>query len=234
MISLHTKIATSLVEIDPVFLQKTIFNFVNVFLLYHYNFPLQKKSVPIWTKLNPLHPRMICATFGWFKISQWFWRRILLNFDNFFVCVFLYYLLLKKGVALRLKNLNLIHPRTLCAKCGWNWPSCSAVFIFKKYFNVPIDISLFFPLKKGGSFIWTKLNSLYPRILCVKFIWNWLSDFGEDFLNFYKVFLPFRNYLSLENWVPFIWTNLNPIQALCQVWLNLYQWFWRRWVAFFE
>ena len=35
----------------------------------------------LWTNLNPLHPRMFCAKFGWFwrrmffKLSQRFWRR---------------------------------------------------------------------------------------------------------------------------------------------------------------
>ena len=40
-------------------------NFVNVFLLFHYNLPLEKGILLILTNLNPLHTRMVCAKFGW-------------------------------------------------------------------------------------------------------------------------------------------------------------------------
>ena len=37
-----------------------------------------------------------------------------------------------------------------------------------------------FSLEKDGSFIWTNLNLLHPRMLCVKFCWKWPSGFGEE------------------------------------------------------
>ena len=44
------------------------FNFVNVFC-YIVVISLWKRAGPfIWTNVNPLHPRMICAKFGW----NWF------------------------------------------------------------------------------------------------------------------------------------------------------------------
>ena len=55
----------SLVEIDPVALEKKIFkDFVEVFSLFHNNLPLEKSGAFIWTNVNLLHPRMLCAMFG--------------------------------------------------------------------------------------------------------------------------------------------------------------------------
>ena len=39
--------------------------------------------------------------------------------------LFCNYLLLDKGVVLHLKNLNPLHPRMLCVKVSFNWPSGS-------------------------------------------------------------------------------------------------------------
>ena len=57
----------SLFEIGPVVLEKKIFKFVNVFLQFCNYFPLGIGCAGpfIWTNLNPLHPRMFCAMFGW-------------------------------------------------------------------------------------------------------------------------------------------------------------------------
>ena len=69
-------------------------------------------------------------------------------------------------------KLNLIHPRMLCAKFGWNWLSGSGeedFLISSLYFLYFVIIS---PRKRVGPFIWTKLNPLHPRILCAKFGWN--------------------------------------------------------------
>ena len=81
-------------------------------------------------------------------------------------------------------------------------------------------------------FIWTNLILYHPRLLFAKFGWNWSSGTGEeDFLNFVNIFSLFRNYLPLGNGGTL---HLNkqefpsPKDALCQVWLKLAQWFWRR------
>ena len=75
----------------------------------------------IWTNLNPLHPRMHCAKFGWnwrggsgegdFKISS----NVFSLFGN--------YLPLEKDGSFIWINLNPLYPRILCAKFCWNWPS---------------------------------------------------------------------------------------------------------------
>ena len=81
------------------------------------------------------------------------------------------------------KNLNPFHPRMLCANFGWNFLSGSVgkdFLILTMYFHYFVIIS---PRKRAGPFIWTNLNSLYPRMLWSKFGWNWLSGSGEeDFL----------------------------------------------------
>ena len=51
------------------------------------------------------------------------------------------------------------------------------------------------------------------------------------FFNFVSVFSLFRNYLLLENGGALHLNNVespSPKDALCQVWLKLAQWFWRR------
>jgi hypothetical protein len=40
------------------------------------------------------------------------------------------------------------------------------------------------PLKRTWLFIWTIQNSLYPRIICTKFDWNWPASSVEDFFQY--------------------------------------------------
>ena len=77
-------------------------------------------------------------------------------------------------------NLNPLHPRMLCVKFGWNWPSGSGeedFLILSTYFRYFVIIS---PWKRAGHFIWTNLNPLPPRMLCAKFGWKWSSGSGEE------------------------------------------------------
>ena len=72
-------------------------------------------------------------------------------------------------------NLNPIHPRMLCAKFGWNWPSGSRGEDFFNFINVISLFHNYLPLE-----IWTNLNPLHLGILCAKFGWNWSSGSGEE------------------------------------------------------
>ena len=85
--------------------------------------PWKRMGPFIWTNLNPLHPRKLCAKFSWnwpsgsgeedFLISSMYFR---------------YFLIIspwKRAGPFIWTNLNLLHPRMLCAKFGWNWPSSS-------------------------------------------------------------------------------------------------------------
>ena len=91
------------------------------------------------------------------------------------------------------------------------------IFFLRMYFRYFIIIS---PWKRAWPFIRTNLNPIYSMMLCAKFGWNRPIGSGdEDLLVSSVYFLLFRYYLTLENGVAFIWTNLNP--ELCHVWLKL-------------
>ena len=69
-------------------------------------------------------------------------------------------------------------------------------------------------------------------MLCAKFGFKLAQWFGRRrFSNFVNVFSLFRNYLPLEKGGALHLKKLespSPKDALCQVWLKLAQWFWRR------
>ena len=73
----------SLVKIGPVVLEKRFFNYVNVFSLFRCYLLLENGVVFIWTSLNPIHPKMLCAKFGW-NFGKWFLRR----YFKFRQCIF--------------------------------------------------------------------------------------------------------------------------------------------------
>ena len=101
----------------------------------------------------------------------------------------------------------------------------------KKPYNNHSQKPFIYFMRTEWFLIWTNLNPLHPWMHCAKFGWNWPSSFGEEDFKISSIFFLFRNYLPLENWGPFIWTKLespSTKDALCQVWLKLAQWFWRR------
>ena len=100
------------------------------------------------------------------------------------------------------------------------------VILFSRmYFRYFIIIS---PWKRAWPFIRTNLNPIYSMMLCDEFGWNRpIGSGNEDLLVSSMYFLLFRYYLTLENGVAFIRTNLNP--DLCHVWLKLTEWFRKRW-----
>ena len=68
----------------------------------------------------------------------------------------------------------------ICAKFGWNWPSGSGeedFLNFSMYFRNFVIIS---PGKRARPFIWTNLNSLYLRMHCANFDWNWPNGSVEE------------------------------------------------------
>ena len=94
------------------------------------------------------------------------------------------------------------HPKMLCAELGWNWSNGSGEFFF----------------------ISSNLIPLPARLFSAKFSWNWPSVFTNEILLF-------RYYLPVEKGVTFHLTKpKTPLckDDLCQVWLKLAQWFWRR------
>ena len=140
--------------------------------------PWKRAGPFIGTNLNPLHPRMLCAKFSWNWLSGPGEKDfiILSMYFHYFVIISPW----KRAGFFIWTNLIPLHPRMLSAKFGWNWLSGSGeedFLILSMYFPFVVIIS---PLKRAGSFIWTNLNPLHPRMLFAKFGWNWPSGFGEE------------------------------------------------------
>ena len=114
----------------------------------------------------------------WLKLAHWFCRRRLLKFVNVFPLILIS--LLGKGGDFHLKKLKSPSLKDALCNVWWNWPTGSVEEDFKilsMYFRYFVIIS---PWKRAGSFIWTNLNPLHPRMLCAKFGWKWLSGSGEE------------------------------------------------------
>ena len=77
----------------------------------------------IWTNLNPLHPRMHCAKFGWNWPSGSGEEDLLIS--SMYFCNFIFISPWKRAGAFIWTNLNPLHLRMFCAKFDWNWPSGS-------------------------------------------------------------------------------------------------------------
>ena len=73
----------SLVEIDQWFWKRKYLNFINVLSLFPNISPWKKERPFMWTNLNSLHPRMLCAQFGW-NWPKGSWEEEFLNFFNVF------------------------------------------------------------------------------------------------------------------------------------------------------
>ena len=132
----------------------------------------------IWSNLDPYHPLMLCAKFGWNWLSGSGEEDFLISsmYFRYFIIISPW----KRTGPFIWKNLNPLHPRMLGIKFGWNWPCGSGeenFLISSMYFHYFIIIS---PWKRVGPFIWTNLNPLHPRMHCVKFVWNWPSGSGEE------------------------------------------------------
>ena len=112
----------------------------------------------IWTNWNPLHPRMLCAKFGWN------WASGSVEEDFLILSMyFLYFVIIspwKRAGPFIWTNWNPLHPRMLCAKFSWNWPSGSGEEYFSNssmYFHNFVIISSCISIR-AWPFIWTNLN----------------------------------------------------------------------------
>ena len=113
------------------------------------------------------------------KLVQWFWRRRFFKISSMYFQYFVIIFPWKKTGPFVWTNLNPLHPRMLCAKFGWNWPSGSVgnflyfVDVFHYFIIIP-------PWKRIGPFIWKILTPLNPRMHCAKFGWNLPSCSWEE------------------------------------------------------
>ena len=96
------------------------------------------------------------------------------------------------------------HKDTLRQNFGWNWSSGSGEDDFKISMSMYICYFIILsPWKKEWPLIWTYLNSLHLRLLCVMFGWNKPSGSG-DFLKILSTY--FRYFFLLfplgKGWGP--------------------------------
>ena len=154
-----------------------------------------------------------------------------MNFVNVF-SLFRNYLPLENGGTLHLNKLEPPSPKdALCqvwlklAQWFWRRRFLNFVNVFSPFCN-------YLPLKKSRVLHLNKIESPSPKdALCQ--VWLKMAQWflRRRFLNFVNVFSLFRNYLPLEKGGAL---HLNKLEsrsakdALCQVWLKLAQWFWRR------
>ena len=93
----------------PMFCRRRFSDFGHVFSFFVIISPWKRMWHFIWTNLNPFHPRMLCAKFGWNWPYEFF-----LNFVNVF-SLFRNYLPLDKSVALYFNKLESLSPKdALC------------------------------------------------------------------------------------------------------------------------
>jgi hypothetical protein len=111
----------------------------------------------------------------WLILACWFCRRRFLKMFSVFL-FFCYYLPFEKSNPLHLKKLESPFPKddlfqVWLKLAQWFWRRRLSIYIF-------VIIS---PLKRTWLFIWTNLNFLHPRILCIKFNWIWPVGSREVF-----------------------------------------------------
>ena len=119
----------------------------------------------------------------------------------------------------------------LCQVCfkiaQWFWRR--GFFNFVNVFSV---FRNYLPSKKEGALHMIKVESPSPKDALSQ-VWLKLAQWfwRRRSLNYVNVFSLFRNYLLLETGRALHLNKLEsplPKDALCQVWLKLAQWFWRR------
>ena len=129
------------------------------------------------------------------------------------------------------KNMNSIYPVMLCAKFGGNWPGGSREEDFW-IFSIAFTILLLSPLGRGVALY---LNKLEIPFIQGCFVLS-LDEISVVVLK-KKIFQYFQNNFTFSLLSPLekgVALHLNklesppPKDALCQVWLKLVQWFWRR------
>ena len=185
----------------------------------------------IWRRLNSPHPRMLCAKIGWNCLSG-------SGEDDFLILsmYFHYFVIISSWKGWGPSFVQTWIPSTQ-GYIVTSLVEIGLVVLEKRIFKFVNVFWLFhnyLPLKKGWALHLKKLESSSPRdTLCQ--VWLKLDHssrfWRRRFLNFINVFPIFCNYLSWEKGGALYLNKLespSPKNALCQVWLKLAQWFWRR------
>jgi hypothetical protein len=128
------------------FWRRRFFKNFSVFLLFHYNLPLEKGYPLSLNKFESPSPKdNLCQV--WLKLAQWFWRRFFNDPIPFLH--FCDYLLFEEDLALYLNKTELI-------LASWFW----------RFFKIFSAFSLFryyLPLEKGYLLLLNKLELPSPK-----------------------------------------------------------------------
>jgi hypothetical protein len=105
------------------------------------------------------------------------------------------------------------------------WLKLAHWFWRRRFLYDPTPFLWLSPLWRGPGPLFEKfsVNPHYLRMICTKFDWNWPANF--------QCIFTLLHYLPLERGNPLYLNNLKshpPKDDLCQVWLKLAEWFWRR------
>ena len=140
---------------------------------------------------------------------------------------FLNYLPFEKNGSFIWTNLHPLHPKMICGKFGWTWCSGCGEENFSNWSMYFPNFVIISPWKKEEPFICINLNPLHQKMICAKFSWNWPTGSWEKiFINLSMYFCYFIIFSPWKWWGPSYEQSLK--DALCQVYLKLAQWFWRR------
>ena len=150
----------------------------------------------IWTKLNPLHPRMLHLCQVWLKLAQYFWRRFFFISSVFFRYFIIISPWKRMGPYIWTK-LKILHQRMISAKFGLNWHSDSWEDL-KKLVNVFLLLRNDLPLEKGRTLHFNKLEFPSPALCQVwlKFAqWFWRRRFifiSSMYFRYFVIIFPWR------------------------------------------
>ena len=115
----------------------------------------------IWTYLNPIHPKMLCAKFGSGKN--------VLKFRQYIFTILKLSPLRNSG-ALHMNRLEYPLPMDNLSQV---WLKLAQLFWGRRFLNFVNVFSLFrnyLLLERLGPFVWTNLNPLHPRMFCAKLL----------------------------------------------------------------
>ena len=171
--------------------------------------PWKRTGSFIWINLNPLHPRMLRARFGWNWLSGSREKDCLIS-----SVYFRYFTIISPQKRTSPSFEQTWIPFTQGCFLESLVEIGSVVLEKKIFLNFVSVFSLFrdyLPLVEGWPFIWTNLYPLHPRIFLAKFGWNWLSGSGEVFLISSMYFHYFGIIAPWKRAGPFIWINLNSL-----------------------
>ena len=116
----------------------------------------------IWTSLNPLHPKILCAKYCW-------------NWPNGSQ-----EMIREEMVALYLNKIEYPSPKDALCQVWLNLIQWFLKRRFLKFVNVILLFRCYLPLERGVALHLNKLESLHPGMLCAKFCWNWPFGSGEE------------------------------------------------------